>query len=239
MSEAVTQIHLVDTLVNAFDVARQLDADGIGLDVEGVLTSFIGNDPKESDLTRPLSPTEIVARHNISTWDHIGHGLMTNNTNRHFPGSGIGLLDQVVARLRSGNVELPFVHKGMILSDGTIVGAKPSGEQGLILSEMLDLNPANMVLIDDQGVKNAGEAVKAGFKAIIVPRPIGEKRLGVTIEHKGVMAFRVAEPMVYASLAKRGRLAEVAYRKVAGISLDQISDFVNHRAKTNIVLPTD
>jgi hypothetical protein len=163
---------------------------------------------------------------------------MTNNTNTIIPTAGCGLVEQVAQNVGglfrthdSGLLlSIPYVHKGMIMPDGSIMGKKPEGVQGSTMAATLDVNPAKMVL-DDQGVKNAGEAVKAGLRAIIVPHPVGEKKLGRVDEHTGVMAFRLLEPLVYASLARRGLFAQVAYQRAAGISLEQIAHFEDHRTR--------
>lgn len=233
MAEAYTQMHLVENLSQAFTLARELGALGIGLDVEGVLRPYIGNEPTAADIPKYVHHNERVARRHIIGHGEIAYGLMTNNTNRRFPGYDYGLVDTVACTIGKYIGPLPFVHKNMNMPDGTVVQGKPSGHQGKVLAEMLKLDSTDMVLIDDQGVKNTGEAVKAGFKAIVVPDPIGfTNEKGRIIEHKGVMRFRKFEPLVYRSLAKRGNLAMGAYMFIADIELSQIADFVDHRQAT-------
>lgn len=230
MAEALTEIHLVRSLSQAFVVARELGALGIGLDVEGVLRPYIGNEPTVADIPKYEHHNEGVARRHIIGHREIAHGLMTNNTNKRFPGYDYGLVDTVACTIGKYIGPLPFVYKNMVMADGTRVLGKPAGHQGRLLAEMLELDSTDMVLIDDQGVKNTGEAVKAGFKAIVVPDPIGfTNEKGRIIEHKGVMRFRKFEPLVYRSLRTRGNIAMAAYKIASGIDLTQIAHFEDHR----------
>lgn len=232
MSEAVTGIYLVDDMHQALEVAETLGMEGIGLDLEGVLYPFIGNEPTKEDMSREVLDAELVAYRAIAAHRFGRWGIMTNNTNTRFPGYDYGLVEQAAARLSVANFRVPAFFKGMQMSDGTILRGKPSGDQGRAFVEQADLNPVRTALIDDQGVKNAGEAVRAGFGAIIVPRPVGEIKLsGKVIEHPGVMAFRHIEPLVYRSLRTRGNVAAAAYKMVANIELSEIADFVNLRNK--------
>jgi len=230
MAETRTEIHLVDNLQHAFNIAHDLGALGIGLDVEGVLTPYVGNNPTEDDMRNISLGPFLINQTDSLVHKEVKRGLMTNNENNRPPGFPLGFV-RWVAIQASVQEKLPFVHKDMLLTDGTTVRKKPSGHQGILLSEMLEVDPKEMVLIDDQGVKNAGEAVKAGFKAIIVPNPTGHPDVkGRIIEHKGVMRLRPFERRIYASLEKNGNLAALAFGLLAGIELNQISDFVNHRS---------
>lgn len=230
MSDTLTQVHLVGDLHQAFRVADSLGALGIGLDVEGVLTPYVGNNPVPYVLDNTARYYEVVANTHIRDNPDIPHGLMTNNTNVPYAGTTLGFVDYVAANVGKHYGGTKFVHKNMQLANGTIVVGKPAGHQGKLLADMLDVPARDMVLIDDQGVKNTGEAVRAGFKAIIVPNPTGLKDShGRMIEHKGVMRFRKFEPAIYESLRKKGTVAMAAYKIVAKIDLNQIADFVNHR----------
>ncbi len=224
----------------AMELAYAMNAEAVGLDVEGVLCNYYGNDPDPSVADRPVHDNERLA-HRYASGRYLGAlGLMTNNTNRTIPTADRGLVTQVAKNVGGGFTRMvhpnlihtiPYVHKDMRMPDGSIMGKKPDGTQGTAMAQILDANPARMVLIDDQGVKNAGEAVKAGFKAIIVPDPIGERKLGRVDEHSVVMALRLIEPWIFTSLARRGRLSQEAYERIAGISIDQIAYFADHRTQ--------
>lgn len=233
MSETKPGIYLVRDVEQAIQVAIRLGATAIGFDIEGVLEPFRGNDPQAMPkFTGFHNNTENVAAARRSGELSIPVGLMTNNTNVHLPDRDAGLVDLVAGRL-GGIDSVPYVHRGMLLPDGTIMGKKPTGVQGVELTKRLDSNPVKTVLIDDQGVKNFGEVVKAGFQALIVPDPIGfEDDRGRVIEHPGVMKLRLVEPLIYRSLKSRGPrvAAALAYRAVAGVSISDIGHFEDLRA---------
>jgi len=232
MPEAITQIHLVDDLAQAYKVAHDLEAQGIGLDVEGVLSPFYGNEHREPGQTLWFDGGNIrLTQEHMNEFPEVRHGLMTNNTNSRFTESTEGLVDLVQAFLQLDGHSVPYVHKGMVLPDGHEVGKKPSGDQGRMLAEIFNIPAPDMVLIDDQGIKNTGEAVKAGFRAIIVPNPRGAiDSRGRVIEHPAVMRFRKYEPLVYRSLTKKGNLAMGAFKMIAGVDLSQIANFEDHRS---------
>lgn len=233
MSEAITQIHLVDDLQQAFKVAHDLEAVGIGMDMEGVLIPYIGNSPTIQDIeSLPMDYMQKMFDE-MAAHQETQFGIMTNNINAIVPSMEFGVVDWVANSTAAAikGRHLPYVHKDMRHHFNAYMSGKPSGEQGKFIAEVLGIKRKNMVLIDDQGVKNAGEAVKADFKAIIVPNPVGfHDDKGCIIEHWLVKYFRRFEPAVYTSLRKRGNLAAGAYKILAGIELSQIADFVDHRS---------
>ncbi len=225
-----TEIHLVSDLAAAYEVARQLDAEGYALDMEGILGNYVGNKPCDDetfeDFMHDQGEVNIAqTQDTILDSPDAAFGIVTNNTNQGE--HGFGLVTQVAAMLG-----IPYAHKGMMV-DGVELRKKPSGDQSKHFCETVDVNPRQTVLIDDQGVKNAGEAVQAGLGAIIVPDPIGLPREGSkrVEEHTGVRRFRAVEPLIYRSLRNRGAIARVAYAKIAGVDIDLIGDFYDHRAK--------
>lgn len=154
----------------------------------------------------------------------IYFGIITNNTNES-EGSSEGLVTQVADHL-----DILKFYKGMQIG-GVALRAKPSGDQSAHFCEMVRVKPEHTVLIDDQGVKNTGEAVRSRLKAIIVPDPIGlprEGRRGV-VEHKWVRRARVQEPRIYSSLQAQGLLARVAFNKLAKIDFNLIGSLIDHR----------
>ncbi len=226
-----TDIYLVPDLNVALRTAYALEAEAVALDVEGVLGNFVDNDPYEGmffDFERAQGIHNLELAHTaIRANKNVAHGLATNNTNepdtqREWPG-----LVSVVSEKLDG---IPYVHKGMEIG-GLVLGKKPSGEQTTTLSEILEVAPQRMVLIDDQGVKNTGEAVKAGLMAIIVPDPIGLPCMNSTgvVEHKWVGRARKYEPRIYSSLEREGRLARFAYQRLAGIDISDIGEFYDLR----------
>lgn len=225
---ARTDIHLVPNLEAAFEVARQMGAEGYALDMEGILGNYVGNDPylrNFSDFMQGEGAVNMeLTQATIDSTPDAAFGIVTNNTNR--PGTtGARLVTKVASEL-----DIPFAHKGMMV-DGIELRKKPSGDQSKHFCEVVGVDPEDTVLIDDQGVKNAGEAVKAGLGAIIVPDPIGLPREGSkrVEEHNGVRRFRTVEPLIYSSLEKRGKIARLAYAKIAGVDIDLIGDFYDHR----------
>lgn len=236
MAETKPGIILVNDLRQALDVAVELGAGALALDVEGVLEPFYGNDVDSMPSFGGLNPnTESVAMARASGALRLPLGLMTNNTNHCLPGQHGGLVDLVAARLGGDDGPIPYVHKGMKIPGDSVMGKKPDGTQGTELARMLGVDPSDMVLIDDQGVKNFGEASIAGMRAIIVPSPIGFIDIkGRVVEHPGVMRFRRFEPGVYADLASRRRfggfVARMAYRSIAGVPSSGIGFFEDRRA---------
>ena len=233
MNNHRADLYLVDDLEQALEVAADLQAEAIGFDVEGVLEHFYGNDPKAMPAFDGLHPnTHMVASAVASNSLSVPVGLMTNSTNHLMPSQSLGLVDLVANCIGGSKAPIPYVHKQMELEDGTLMGKKPDGTQGIELARRMDVNPARTVLIDDQGVKNFGEVANAGMQAIIVPTPIGFLDAeGRVIEHSVVMRFRHFEPTVYASLASRGprMVARVAYRAIAGVPISNIREFHNLR----------
>jgi hypothetical protein len=226
-----TDIHLVSDFESALGIAYVLEAGAVALDVEGVLGNYVGNEPYPGmlpDFFRGKGEYNVkLASAAILNNQDIAFGLATNNTNK--PNTVVdspGLVSLVAGKLEG----IPFVHKGMQIG-GVVLGSKPSGDQTKKLCEIVEVSPENTVLIDDQGVKNAGEAVKAGLKAIIVPHPIGLSRQGSdrVIEHTWVGRARRFEPLVYDSLEKQGRLARFAYHRLAGIDISSIGVLFDHR----------
>lgn len=225
-----TDLHLVPDLQTALEVAHSLDAQAVELDMEGVLGNYVGNEPYAasfSDFMRGQARQNmLLARVVIQDRQDVVFGIVTNNTNQPDVDSGEGLVTRVADIL-----DIPFVHKGMKVG-GVALRSKPSGELTGHFCELVEVSPTQTVLIDDQGVKNAGEAVKSGLKAIIVPDPIGlpRSRSGRVEEHAWVRRARRLEPSVYRSLEKQGLLAKIAYRKLAGIDSTSVGAFHDHRS---------
>jgi len=231
MSKSVTEIHLVDNLEKAFRLAYDMQPEGVIQDLEGTIFPYIGNEPKQGEEVAILQANLLHAKTQIELHDTVAHSIATNNENNYFEKMRCGIVEWSAGFLclQKGQV-IPYAHKGMLLEDGSVMGKKPSGEQSIHLVNIMQTKPENTILIDDQGVKNAGEAVRAGLGAIIVPNPIGLLDAnGRVIEHTWVQRFRKIEPAVYRSLAKKGNLAGLAYKMLAGIELSQIS-FFDHRA---------
>lgn len=233
MIERKAGLYLVDDLDHAVKLAKDLGTEAIGFDVEGVLEPFYGNDPDKMPVFEGLhTNTRLVAGARNNRVLDMPIGLITNSTNHTLPGQNTGLVDLVADHIGGSGDPIPYVHRGMTLPDGTKMGKKPTGVQGVELARRLDANPAKTVLIDDQGVKNFGEVATAGMQAIIVPSPIGflDAR-GRVIEHPGVMKFRSFEHMVYNSLASRGPgfFARAAYKTLAGVPISKIGDFEDLR----------
>lgn len=232
-----TDIYLVTDLADALRTAVALEAEAVALDVEGVLGNFVGNEPYPN-MTRDFlhgdgAQNFALAHRAIENNPNTCFGLATNNMNKQDTESDRPGLVTVASERLGG---LSYVHKGMKLGK-TVLGAKPSGEQTTALCESMEVAPARTVLIDDQGVKNAGEAVKAGLMAIIVPNPIGlpVKDSDRVVEHKWVSRARKYEPRIYESLEQQGRLARVAYKRLAGIDISSIGEFYDLRHATKRV----
>lgn len=224
-----TDIYLVPGLSSALTVARELGAKAVQFDLEGVLGNYVGNTLRDGIYDDFLSGqgahNMLVAKMAIKASPFVAFGINTNNTNKPNEDFPEGLVSSV-----AGSLDIPFAHKGMEV-DGIPLKPKPSGEIATHLCEEMDVAPEDTVLIDDQGVKNAGEAVNAGLKAIIVPRPIGlpHGRGDSVVEHKWVRRGRRFEPGIYTSLETQGRLARIAYRRLAGIDVTQIGTLHNYR----------
>ncbi len=227
-----TDIHLVRDFSAALEVAQELEAEAVGLDMEGVLGNYVGNVPHsgsfEAFMLGQGEANMSLARGVILDRPDIDFGIVTNNTNKL--GTAIDA-ESLVTRV-AGILEIPYVHKGMQIGDAALRG-KPSGELSRHFCELVDVYPEYAVLIDDQGVKNTGDAVKAGLQAIIVPYPIGLPREGHSRveEHPWVRRGRRLEPRIYDSLERRGWIANVAYRRIAGIDTDLIGELHDHRSE--------
>ncbi|MEI7683286.1 MAG: hypothetical protein WCJ24_03245 [Candidatus Saccharibacteria bacterium] len=226
--ESRTDIHLVPNFRSALNVANMLGAGAVAIDLEGVLGNYVGNEPYEHKLDDFLKGHgEINMGHaydEIHEHTDVAFGIVTNNTN--IPNAdGEGLVTKIADKL-----EIPFVHKGMKVG-GVIMRSKPSGDTSTHFCKTSGSDPKDAVLIDDQGVKNAGEAVKAGLKAIIVPDPIGIPRghRGKVKEHNHVRRLRLLEPMIYRSFDRQGQIAKLVYRNIAGIDISSIGYLYDHR----------
>lgn len=225
-----TDIHLVPDLTTALEVAQELDAEAVGLDMEGVLGNYVGNTPYKGSYE---DFTHGQGRENMSHMaavildrPEVAFGVVTNNTN--MPGANAEESGLLVTRV-AHTLEIPFVHKGMRVRDVELRG-KPSGDLSEYFCKIVGVDPAHAVLVDDQGVKNTGDAVKAGMKAIIVPNPIGLPRAdGKVEEHPWVRRSRILEPRIYASLERGGWMARVAYSRIAGIDPDLVGALHDHR----------
>lgn len=225
-----TDIHLVPNFETALSVAFDLEAEAVALDLEGVLGNYVGNEPYPGmvrDFMQGRGEINmLLADDAIHNNQKIAFGINTNNTNKPNP----ELERPGLVSIAADRLNIPFVHKGMKIG-GAVLGKKPSGELTAVLCEVLHVSPERTVLIDDQGVKNTGEAVNAGLKAIIVPDPIGlpcEGGNGV-VEHKWVGRARRFEPAIYRSLERQGQLARFAYTRLAGIDISSIGGLYDHR----------
>ncbi len=226
-----TDIHIVRDLSAALDVARGLEVEAVGLDMEGVLGNYVGNDPYSDafdNFMHDQGEANMALAHTaVHDGSELAFGIVTNNANR--PGVSINP-DGLVTRV-AGILGVPYVHKGM--QDGSVtLQGKPSGDLSKRFCEIAGVRPEQAVLIDDQGVKNTGDAVRAGLKAIIVPDPIGlpSGRFGGVKEHIGVEFGRLLEPAIYSSLDRQGWLANIAYRRLAGIDPSLIGELYDHRS---------
>lgn len=228
-----TDIHLVGSLTEAYGVMHNLGAQAAGLDLEGMIGNYVGNDVypgrledfRGGDATANIALTQTVVRNSPEVY----FATMTNNTNEGDP----DIEEPGIVTWSAETLGIALIHKGM-QARGVALGKKPKGDQGRHLSELSGVAPDKTVLIDDQGVKNAGEAVKAGFMAIIVPNPIGlplphRGMVGDVVEHNGVRRARTIEPLIYRSLARKGFLAMAAYDLIAKTNIDDIGRLYDHR----------
>jgi hypothetical protein len=220
----LTDIYLVSDLAAALDVARQLEAEAVGLDMEGVLGNYVGNEPYDGsfdDFMSGQGEANMALAHTQVHESDVAFGIVTNNANKP---DARNVRDGLVTRV-AGILGVPFVNKGMQVGETTLQG-KPSGDLSRRFCEEAGVDPRRAVLIDDQGVKNAGDAVHAGMRAIIVPDPIGlpSGRFGGVKEHMGVEFGRLLEPAIYRSLARQGWLANLAYQRLAGIDPRRIGE---------------
>lgn len=232
-------IHLVPNFQRALEIAQELEPNAVALDAEGVLGNYVGNQPYEGMMDDFLQGEgrENMRRTGaaIVSSSDVAFGIVTNNTNKPNPETGeAGLVTSI-----AGSLHVPFAHKGMEVG-GIALKSKPSGQASIHFCTTVEVAPQRTVLIDDQGVKNTGEAVRAGLKAIVVPDPIGLPVRGLSRhiplldricvrEHKGVMAGRIFEPWIYASLRRQGQLARIAYHQAAGIDSRSIGKLYDHR----------
>ena len=226
-----TDIHLVPDLRTAFEVARYLEARAVALDMEGTVGNYVGNEPYDGyfdDFVRGQARENMLLTED-EMWDRqdVAFGIVTNNTNKPAIDGEPGLVTRVADTLH-----IPFVHKGMRVG-GVALRGKPSGELSGHFCELVDADPARTVLIDDQGgVRIAGEAVRAGLRAVIVPNPIGlpRRRGGGVEEHPWVRRARRFEQPILRSLGRQGLGAGIAYRIIAGIDPALIGELHDHRS---------
>jgi hypothetical protein len=214
----ITEIHLVDDFQAALGVAEYLESEAVAFDMEGVLGNYVGNNRYPNRYPDFMHGDGYVNMRHASGFikDHseVAFGIATNNTN--LPNCETGQ-DGLVTCVADA-LDILALHKGLSVG-GTVLRAKPSGDQTSVFCEIVEVSPRRTVLIDDQGIKNAGEAVRADLKAIIVPHPIGlprEEGDGV-IEHVWVQRARTLEPSIYASLKHHGPLARLAFRRLGKV----------------------
>ena len=225
-----TDIHLVIDFSTALEIAYILGAEAVGLDMEGVLGNYVGNEPSSSCFRDFMHGQGAVnmsyALREIQSHPEVAFGIVTNNTNIPNVDAEVGGLVTRVARI----LGVPLVHKGMQVGSVALRG-KPSGDLSKYFCQAVDVLPEHAVLIDDQGVKNTGDAVRAGLKAIIVPNPIGLSRKSQegVVEHHWVRRARKLEPRIYASLVTQRWLARTVYGCIAKIDPSLIGNLYDHR----------
>lgn len=241
MPKTGTEIHLVRDLEQGLELAHSMGAKTRLIDLEGTLFPFVGNTPDPEHIEAIMTaPNLAIMRADIIAHPNLQNAIETNNRNipNPFPGHPefddgiVTWAGRELVRESGLVIPIPVAYKGMVTPTGKLLREKPKGDQSRYNLEELEAEAEDTILMDDQGVKNAGEAIKAGLKAIIVPNPIGfVNGKGKVIENDWVMRFRNFEPAIYRSLEKRGNLAGFAYKFLAGVELSQISDFVDHREK--------